>query len=139
MSEMLPPELMAAMQGGGGAPPPGPQGGQLPPELLAMLQQPDGGGVPQGPPQPEQAPPGGALHAGGVAEGDPVAFYQQGLDALEQGAKSDNDEQRINVVMKAMTAIQGLLASGQKAQDAGIGGQMDPAAMRQGMAADTAY
>jgi hypothetical protein len=68
-----------------------------------------------------------------------VALYQQGLDALDQGMRADNDEQRIQTVLKSVTQIQGLLAAGEKAVDGMLGGQMDPAAVRQMDAPNQAY
>lgn len=140
----LPPDLLAALQGGGGAPPMGPQGGMpmgpegmgapqdIPPDMLAALQ--GGGGMPM----MEEAPEGG-LHGGSVAPGDPAEAYRGALDALEMGIKSDTDEQRIQVMMKAGTAIQGALASSQSGVDAALGGKLDPAMMRQMSAPDQAY
>lgn len=137
----LPPDLLAALQGGGGgAPPMGPEGGMpmggpqdIPPEMLAALG--GGGGMP---PMEEEAPEGG-LHGGAVAPGDPEEAYRGALDALEAGIKSDTDEARINVMMKAGTAIQGALASSQKGVDGMLAGKMDPAMMRQMSAPDAAY
>jgi len=112
--------------GGGGAPaPPQGGGGGLPPDIAALL---GGGG----------AAPAGALHAGGIAPGDPEEFYRQALDALEQGMKADNDEARINTIMQCATKIQGELANSQKGMDSMLGGKMDASAMRRMSAPDQA-
>ena len=129
----LPPELQALMGGGGGA---APQGGGLPPELEALM---GGGGAPPEMQAPAEEAPPGALHGGGAAEGDPETFYREALDSLEAGMKSDTDENRINLVLKSVTQIQGSLAAGEKGMDAMLGGKLDPAQMRRMGSADQAY
>jgi hypothetical protein len=106
----------------------------IPPDILAAL----GGGGGEGMPM-EEAPPEGGLHGGAVAPGDPEEAYRTALDALEMGIKADTDDARINVMMKAGTAIQGSLASSQKGMDGMLGGKMDPAMMRQMSAPNEAY
>ncbi len=126
----LPPELAQLMGGGGAAP----QGAGLPPELAALM----GGEAPPEAAPAEEAPPG-ALHGGGAAAGDPEVFYREALDSLEAGMKSDTDENRINLVLKSVTQIQGSLAAGEKGMDAMLGGKLDPAQMRRMGSADQEY
>jgi hypothetical protein len=123
----------------------------MPPEMLEMLMQ--GGGDPAaqeggdpiaallGGAGGEAAPeaPGGALHGGAAAPGDPEEMYREALAALEAGIKADTDEARIQTVLQCITKIQGELAGSQKGADAMLGGKMDPATMRRMGAADAAY
>jgi hypothetical protein len=87
----------------------------------------------------EEAPPEGALHGGSAAPGDPEEHYMQAIDHLEMGMKADTDEGRIQTAMKAMTAVQGLLAGSEKGADGMMSGKFDQGAMRQMGAAEAAY
>jgi len=132
----VPPDMLAALQGGGGQAQMGPEaGGGLPPDIMAALM----GGAGAGGPAPEEEFPEGALHAGSAAEGDPEEHYMQAIDHLEMGMKADTDEGRIQTAMKAMTAVQGLLAGSEKGADGMMAGKFDQGAMRQMGAADAAY
>lgn len=131
----VPPDMLAALQGGGGQPPMGPEAGGMPPDIMAALM----GGAGAGGPAPEEVPPEGALHSGSAAEGDPEEYYMQAIDSLEMGMKADTDEGRIQTAMKAMTAVQGLLAGGEKGADGMMAGKFDQGAMRQMGASEQSY
>jgi hypothetical protein len=132
VSQMLPPDMLAALGGAqpGAAPmdappmpPDGGGGGGLPPDMMAAL----GGG---GAPPPEEAPPG-ALHGGSAAEGDPNSLVAEAIDLLEQAAKASPDDQQIQTILKCITQLQGTLATAEKQA---AGGDVTPM-----LAADTSY
>ena len=119
----VPADLMALLQGGGG-----PQGGlpASPGEAEAQA-----GGAPAGAPQ--TAPTDGAAGApfyGGGGVGDNVDALRSALDALQQYASGEDDEQNIQTVLKCVTALQGILASEEKMVDGAMAGKADPRAMR---------
>lgn len=120
MSQMLPEDMMAALQGGG-APPPAPGGGGLPPDLAGMMAEP--------PPEPE--PPPGALHGGSAAEGDPDDLVAQAIDLLEEAAKAQPSDQVIQTYLKCITQLQGTLANSEKATESGD--------VRPALASETSY
>lgn len=105
----VPPELMAALQGGGAAPP-----GMPPPGAQA--------------PAPGGAPSEGGLYGAGGNEGQEA--LRAALDALQIYAQGEDDDANIQVVLKCVTALQGILAEEQKMQDGLMGGKMDPRALR---------
>lgn len=95
----------------------------VPAELMAALQA---GGA------PEEAPaePAGSPMYGGGGVSDNVEALRAALDALEQYASGEDDEQNIQTVLKCVTALQAILADEQKMVDGALGGKADPRAMR---------
>ena len=123
MSQMLPDDMQSLIGGGGGFPPAGPAPAgppPVPPDLGAMLQAP-----------PPEEGPGGALHGGSAAEGDPNELIAMAIDLLEAAAKASPDDQQIQTIMKCMTQLQGTLASAEKAAESGD--------VRPSLAAETSY
>jgi hypothetical protein len=119
---MLPPDLMAQLQGGGGgapAGPGGPGGGGIPPELLAALQGGDQGG--------DQAPLPGVKdgsHGGGEDA------LTRAIDALQEAIDAEADQADIQIMLQCQTKLQGVLANNQKDADSMMGGKMTPGATR---------
>jgi len=108
----VPPDMMAALQGAAG-----PQGGD--PSMM--------GGAPA--PAPEApAEDGGSLY--GQGGGDNVEALRAALDALQQYAQEEDDDQNIQVVLKCLTALQAILADEQKMMDGALGGKVDARGMR---------
>lgn len=106
----------------------------VPPELMSLLQQ---GGGPQGAPttggqdpdaQPETG--GSPMYGGGGVGGDNTDALRAALDALASYAQGEDDEQNVQVVLKCVTALQGILAQEEKMVDGAMGGKADPRAMR---------
>lgn len=107
----------------------------VPAELMALL---GGGGAPEGaapaapagdgPAPQEQA--SSPFYGGGGVGGEQTDALRAALDALESYARSEDDEQNIQVVQKCVTALQGILASEEKMVDGALGGNADPRALR---------
>jgi hypothetical protein len=119
----VPAELMAMLQGGGGAP----QGDMSPAQQLEA-----GGGAPAAPAPPSPPTDGaaGAPFYGGGGIGDNVDALRSALDALQQYASGEDDEQNIQTVLKCVTALQGILAAEEKMVDGAMAGKADGRAMR---------
>lgn len=113
---------MAMLQGGGGAP----QGDMSPAQQLEA-----GGGAPApAPPAPPTDGAAGAPFYGGGGIGDNVDALRSALDALQQYASGEDDEQNIQTVLKCVTALQGILAAEEKMVDGAMAGKADGRAMR---------
>lgn len=109
----VPPDVMQALMASGGMMPPGA-------EMAAAM-----------PPAPleEEAPPSeGGLY--GASGGDNMEALRVALDALKAYAEEEDDDQHIQVVLKCITALQGILAEEQKMADGLMGGKLDPRALR---------
>lgn len=117
---------MAALMGGGGPAMGGGAPADIPPELLALLGA--GGGAPEE--QAPAAPPEGDAGLYGAGGGDNVEALRAALDALEMYAKEEDDDGNIQIVLKCMTALQGILADEQKMLDSAMGGKADPRSLR---------
>ncbi|GIV03969.1 MAG: hypothetical protein KatS3mg015_2799 [Fimbriimonadales bacterium] len=118
----VPPELLSALSASGLAAAAGAQG-DIPPDLLAALRGGEAGGALEPAPGDE-----GGLY--GSAGGDNVEALRAALDALEMYAKGEDDEQNIQVVLKCITALQGILAEEQKMLDGALSGRLDPRSLR---------
>lgn len=112
----VPAELMQLLQGGGGAP------GGLPAS--------PGEAEAQAPPQADGAAAGGAPFYGGGGIGENVGALRSALDALQEYAAGEDDEQNIQTVLKCVTALQGILAAEEKMVDGAMAGKADGRAMR---------
>ena len=126
MSQMMPPDMMAAL--GGGAPAPGPAGpadggaGGLPPDLAALL---GGGGGDVG----GQEEPAGASVADGTHGGGQDALINA-IDSLQDAIDAEADQEDIQVMLQCQAKLQAILAKDQKASDSAMGGSLPPAAAR---------
>lgn len=114
----VPADLMQALMAGGGGMPPGAEmaAGGPPPEAL-----------------PPEAPPDGLYGANG---GDNMEALKVALDALQQYAQEEDDDQHIQTVLKCVTALQGILAEEQKMADGLLGGKMDPRSLRRAQSSE---
>jgi hypothetical protein len=113
VSNMLPPDIMAAMGGGGG------EGAGLPPDIASLL---GGGGAPpgaEGPPLPSDGVPGGGQ--------DPL---EQAIALLDEAIAAEADQEDQQIMRTCSAKLQQVLAKNQADQDAGLGGQVSPRAMR---------
>ncbi len=121
----LPPELMAALAQAGqqqGAPPQDPTAG-LPPELIAMLSG-------QGGPPPGMAPPGADPNAppDGQDPGQQPDFYTSlsaALDALKSASGGAPDAQDAHAVDKLVAGLTKILATHEKEHQKSMGGNVD--------------
>jgi hypothetical protein len=112
----------------------------VPAELMALLQGGQQAGLPASPgeaeaqagaaPAPAADGASGAPFYGGGGVGDNVDALRSALDALQQYASGEDDEQNIQTVLKCVTALQGILAEEEKMVDGAMGGKADPRAMR---------
>ncbi|MCI0408727.1 MAG: hypothetical protein L0191_09220, partial [Acidobacteria bacterium] len=115
MSQMLPEDMMALL-GGGGGDPAAAQGG-IPPDMMAML----GGGAPEGAVAPSivEGEPGGGE--------DPLVGA---IDLIQEAIDAESDQEDIQVMLQCQTKLQNILAKNQADQDAALGGQVSPKAVR---------
>ena len=104
---MSPEQMMAA-----GAPPAPPAADGPTPQEAAGLQQ------------------GSPLYGGGGVGGQNTEALRSALDALQQYAAGEDDEQNIQTVLKCVTALQGILAGEEKMVDSAMGGKADARSMR---------
>lgn len=122
----VPPDIMSLLQQGGGPPAAGPSQ-PVPEDIMSLL----GGGGAE-PAAPEEAPASSFRGEGG---GDNVESLRMALDALQDYAAEEDDEQNVQVVLKCVTALQGILADEQKMADGMMSGKMDPRSLRRTQAA----
>ena len=115
MSQMMPPDLTAAL--GGGAPAPS-AGGGLPPDLGALL---GGGAAPADDSLPSIKD---GTHGGGEEA------LTAALDALQDAIDQEADQEDIQVMLQCQTKLQQILAKNQKEADSAMGGSLAPAAAR---------
>jgi hypothetical protein len=113
---MMPPDI-AGMMGGAA---PQPAAGGLPPEIAAMM----GGG--EAPVAEEEPLPGvtDGMHGGGE---DALVMA---IDMIQEAIDGEADQADIQVMLKAQTALQAILAKNQAETDKGLGGAVNPAAIR---------
>jgi hypothetical protein len=121
MSQMIPPDIAAAL-GGGGAPQ---GGGGLPPDIGALLGA--AGGAPAddgGAPLPSDGSPGGGQDA-----------LEQAIALLDQAIQDEADQEDQNVMRQCSAKLHTILAKNQKEADAMMGGSLSPAGARKAAAA----
>jgi len=113
VSQMMPPDMSAAL--GGGAP--APAAGGLPPDIGALL----GGGA-----APDQSLPSikDGTHGGGEEA------LTTALDALQDAIDNEADQEDIQVMLQCQAKLQGILAKNQKEADSAMGGSLGPSAAR---------
>lgn len=126
MSQMMPPDLAAAMGGAPGAAPipsaASPDGGgSLPPDLAALLG--GGGGAPNGE-EPQLPGIKDGTHGGGQ---DALVAA---IDAIQDAIDNEADQEDIQVMLQCQAKLQAILAKDQKAADSAMGGNLPPAAAR---------
>jgi hypothetical protein len=117
VSNMLPPDLMAAMGGGGG------EGGGLPPDIGALL-----GGMPSLPSEVAGGEVPGGVKDGQYGGGEEA--LTAAIDALQAAIDSEADQEDVQVMLQCQTKLQQILAKNQSEADAGVGGASSPGAMR---------
>lgn len=120
MSQMFPPDMMAALAGGA-APQPAGGGGPMPADIAALL---GGGGPPEGmegegPVLPSDGAPGGGQ--------DPL---ENAIALLDEAIAAEADQEDQNVMRQCSAKLQQILAKNQKEQDSMLGGQASPAGIR---------
>jgi hypothetical protein len=126
MSQMMPPDIMAALGGGGGAPP-GAGGGGLPPDIMAALGGPPEAAEGEGAPLPTDG-----THGGG---GDPL---EAAIALLQDAIDAEADQEDVQVMLQCQTKLQGILAKNQKDTDAMLGGTASPSGIRKATGAPAA-
>jgi hypothetical protein len=105
---MLPPDMQGPPAGGGGGDP-----------IAALLAGAGAGGGGGTPPLPTEG-----THGGGGSS------LEQAIALLDQAVAEEADQEDQNVMRQCSAKLQQILAKDQAAQDAGLGGSVNPKAIR---------